>query len=224
MSRISHVGIVTVLCLAIVVFAPSPVMVHSQLWNLKEWNLYKVLPNGQYEATTTFSKDDIAAECWIQIEYSTAGIELVWEWIQPNGVVYRLDKQVTFVPPNELFTFERLDIRGRLPASLLGAWAIEFFANSQRLFRIDFTIDGITVTTTRQTSTVPPASSTTSKPENTLSSTFVTTSLQTPTPPSFASIRDSRNVIQPILSGVVIGFVFSVPLSLYRRKKWRRNN
>lgn len=53
---------VMILCCSLGVLGLGPVIVQSQHWSLKEWNLYKVLPGGQYEASTAFSRDDIAAE------------------------------------------------------------------------------------------------------------------------------------------------------------------
>ncbi len=147
------------------------------------------------------------------------GVELIWNWIQPNGMLYDFGKQVTFAQ-GQLDTFDRLDIKGRAPATLPGWWIVEFFANSQKLFRIPFSIDGISVTATSiyySTSTTKTTVETTrvfTSPPALDVTTFV--NARTTASPSSFVISNSN-----IIVGIVVGLMVSIPISLYRLRRSR---
>lgn len=90
-------------------------------------------------AKFNFATTDSMAYQWTAASGANAGDVVRWEWMTPDGSLYRTD-QLTFSASGNVCFSAGLIIAGQTPATLLGEWQVNLFYNDTRVLIERFTI------------------------------------------------------------------------------------
>ncbi|MFN0121748.1 MAG: cohesin domain-containing protein [Blastocatellia bacterium] len=91
---------------------------------------------------TSFAPTDARAFQWTFVSGFQNGARIRWEWIQPNGSIYRRQEAPVNDTSQHVCFWDAIDIAGQAAASLPGAWQVRVFYNDALLVTDNFTITG----------------------------------------------------------------------------------
>jgi len=92
-------------------------------------------------AKTSFAPTDAQALQWTLASGLATGDVVRWEWVQPNGSVYR-QNQFALSNGGLVCFWDGLDIAGQAAASLPGTWQVRVFAKGAQILTETFSISG----------------------------------------------------------------------------------
>ncbi|MBS1791707.1 MAG: choice-of-anchor D domain-containing protein [Acidobacteria bacterium] len=90
---------------------------------------------------TAFATTDTEAIQWTFASGLSLGDAIRWEWVQPNGTVYRtFDHTVTQVTQGQACFWDAIQIAGQQAASLPGNWQVRVYIKGAQVLTENFTI------------------------------------------------------------------------------------
>jgi hypothetical protein len=96
-------------------------------------------------AKNSFAPTDPMAYQWTFVSGLQSGDVIRWEWVQPNGSIFKQFQAPVFNNGN-VCVWDAIDIAGQPAASLLGNWQVRVFYNGALIVTENFTISGGTQT------------------------------------------------------------------------------
>ncbi len=91
---------------------------------------------------TGFAPTDAQALQWTFVSGFQNGAIIRWEWVQPNGAIYRRFETPVNNPNQHVCFWDAIGIAGQAAASLPGNWQVRVFYNGAQIVTDTFTISG----------------------------------------------------------------------------------
>lgn len=91
-------------------------------------------------AKTSFAATDAQAIQWTFVSGFQNGAVIRWEWVQPNGTIYRQQEAPVNNPNPHVCFWDGMSIAGQAAANLPGNWQVRVFYNGTLLTTDNFTL------------------------------------------------------------------------------------